>query len=109
MDDMISRRAAIDLVDGWFKRIGLNGDICVDGLRQLPSAQPLEDIHREKEQAYYCGYEDGKAAQWDWLKTEIKRMKMTYTICINHDYYTGYMSALSAVEGCIAQLEGDAE
>ena len=40
MDDMISRRAAIDIVDGWFKRIGLNGDICLDGLRQLPSAQP---------------------------------------------------------------------
>ena len=38
MDDTISRRAAIDIVDGWFKRIGLNGDICVDGLRQLPSA-----------------------------------------------------------------------
>lgn len=38
--DCISRQEAIDIVDGWFKRIGLNGDICVDGLRQLPSVQP---------------------------------------------------------------------
>ena len=38
MDDTISRRAAIDIVDGWFKRIELNADICLDGLRQLPSA-----------------------------------------------------------------------
>ena len=39
-EDVISRQAAIDLINGWFNRIGLNGDICVDGLRQLPSAQP---------------------------------------------------------------------
>lgn len=38
--DTISRQAAIDMVDGWFKKIGLNGDICLDGLRTLPSAQP---------------------------------------------------------------------
>ena len=41
---------------------------------------------------------------------EIKRMKRSFTICINRDYYTGYMSALSAVEGYIAKMtEGDAE
>ena len=40
IDDLISRQAAIDMVDGWFKKIGLNGDICLDGLRTLPSAQP---------------------------------------------------------------------
>ena len=28
----------------------------------MPPAQPVEDIHREKEQAYYCGYEDGAKA-----------------------------------------------
>lgn len=37
---MISRQAAIDLVDRWFKKIELNGDICLDGLRTLPSVQP---------------------------------------------------------------------
>lgn len=42
----------------------------------------------------------------DTLKAEIKRMKRAFTTCINSDYYTGYMSALSAVEGYIAQLEG---
>lgn len=41
----------------------------------------------------------------DALKAEIKRMKRSFTICINSDYYTGYMSALSAVEGYIAQME----
>ena len=46
----------------------------------------------------------------DLLKAEIKRMKRSFTICINRDYYTGYMSALSAVEGYIAKMtEGDAE
>ena len=45
----------------------------------------------------------------DLLKAEIKRMKRSFTACPNTDYYTGYMSALSAVEGCIAQWEGGAE
>lgn len=40
------------------------------------------------------------------LKAEIKRMKRAFTTCINSDYYTGYMSALSAVEGYIAMVEG---
>ena len=45
----------------------------------------------------------------DLLKAEIKRMKRSFTTCINSDYYTGYMSALSAVEGYIAQWEGEAK
>ena len=45
----------------------------------------------------------------DLLKAEIKRMKRAFKTCINSDYYTGYMSALSAVEGHIAEWEGDAE
>jgi hypothetical protein len=24
----------------------------------------LEELHREKEQAYYCGYEDGRKSEW---------------------------------------------
>lgn len=39
MSDLISRRAAIDVVANWFKKIELNGDICLDGLRSLPSAE----------------------------------------------------------------------
>ena len=45
----------------------------------------------------------------DLLKAEIKRMKRAFKTCINSDYYTGYMSALSAVEGYIAKWEGDAK
>ena len=48
MSDLISRQAAIDMVDGWFKKIGLNGDICLDGLRTLPSAQPERKKGNEK-------------------------------------------------------------
>ncbi len=43
------------------------------------------------------------------LKAEIRRMKRSFTTCINSDYYTGYMSALSAVEGYIAKMEEGAE
>jgi transcriptional regulator with XRE-family HTH domain len=40
MDDLISRQAAINVVEKWFGKIGLNPDICIDGLISLPSAQP---------------------------------------------------------------------
>ena len=43
MDELISRKAAIEIVEKYFKKIGLNGDICVDGLRQLPPIQPDKD------------------------------------------------------------------
>ena len=43
MQDLISRQAAIGIVEKYFKKIGLNGDICVDGLRQLPPIQPDKD------------------------------------------------------------------
>ena len=55
-------------------------------------------------------YMDAKPEQrTDLLKAEIKRMKRSFTTCINSDYYTGYMSALSAVEGYIAKMEGASE
>lgn len=40
MSDLIDRQRAIDVVDRYFKFIELNGDICIDGLKMLPSAQP---------------------------------------------------------------------
>ena len=40
MSDLISRQAAIDVVEKWFGKIGINPDICIDGLISLPSAQP---------------------------------------------------------------------
>ena len=39
MSDLIDRQRAIDVVDRYFKFIELNGDICIDGLKMLPSAQ----------------------------------------------------------------------
>ena len=42
--DAISRQQAIEIVEKYFEKIGLNGDICVDGLRQLPPIQP-EIVH----------------------------------------------------------------
>lgn len=51
---------------------------------------------------------DGKAKFIDSLKTAIKDLKKTQE-SPNMDYYTGYMSALSAVEGVIAILEGNNE
>lgn len=39
-NDCISRAEAIDVVRKWFDKIELNGDICIDGIISLPSAQP---------------------------------------------------------------------
>lgn len=46
--DLISRQDAIDIVEKWFAKIGLNGDICLDGLRSLPSADVI--IEREEDE-----------------------------------------------------------
>lgn len=39
-DELIWKQDAIDVVQKWFDRIELCGDICIDGLISLPSAQP---------------------------------------------------------------------
>ena len=92
MSDLIDRQAAITQLshnknkgdDEW--ELAVENDI--QTIWKLPPAQPQRT---------------------DTLKAEIKRMKSSFTTCINYDYYTGYMSALSAVEGYIAQWEGDTE
>lgn len=60
MNDLISRQDAIDLVEKWFLKIGLNGDICLDGLRSLPSADVVEVVHGKwiEEVDTMGGYED---------------------------------------------------
>lgn len=40
MSDLIDRQEAIDVVRKWFALIGLNGDICIDGITSLPTAEP---------------------------------------------------------------------
>lgn len=88
--DTISRQQAIEAVTDELDMIDHVPQWVFDRLekrlKQLPPAQPEQ--------------------RTEALKAEIKRMKMSFTTCINRDYYTGYMSALSAVEGFIAQLEG---
>ena len=65
--DTISRQDAIDAL--WHSIEDEGGELqsyaeavisdAEDAIKGLPSAQPIEDIHQEKEQAYYRGYEDG--------------------------------------------------
>lgn len=93
-DELIRRQDAIDALSemqGTVAEKGVRKGISMawEQIKDLPSAHPEQ-----------CT---------DILKAEIKRMKRSFTICINSDYYTGYMSALSALEGYIAKMEGDAE
>lgn len=47
-----------------------------------------------------------KEAEWILyeLKKDIRKLKKNQQ-SQNRDYYTGYISALSTVEGCIAEIE----
>lgn len=47
MSDLISRTDAIDVVRKWFDKIELNGDICIDGIISLPTAQPERKPYHE--------------------------------------------------------------
>ena len=38
MEDLIRRSDAIDVISLWFKKIELNPDILIDGIKTLPSA-----------------------------------------------------------------------
>ena len=58
-DDLISRQAAIDVVEKWFGKIGLNPDICIDGLISLPSAQPERKRGKWIDEGFYA---DGHGA-----------------------------------------------
>ena len=134
MGDQISRHEAIADAQSWVAVNGFEQNLqnkVIEWLKEFPPAQPeqhidadgtlwitVTDIERvtrvivDEDKSKFCRqfYMDAQPEQrTDLLKAEIKRMKMSFTICINRDYYTGYMSALSAIEGYIAQLEGDAE
>ena len=129
--DTINRQQAIDAVTDELDRIDHVPqwvfDRLEERLKQLTPAQPApcEDAVQweqlERYADWFCAdvsypefVREAKAfiksvtpkQRTDLLKAEIKRMKRAFKTCINSDYYTGYMSALSAVEGYIAQLEG---
>ena len=97
-EDAVSRRAAIAQMQGLPKWNGIIADSCVD----------FEDVISVLENKENLPPVTPKQ-RTEALKAEIRRMKRSFTTCINSDYYTGYMSALSAVEGYIAKMEGDAE
>ena len=116
MDDFISRQEAVDALRTCYDTETItmdNGDEyinygdAVGEIEQLPPIQSklLQPWEVLVAQAVLPQPEQCTGA----LKAEIKRMKRSFTTCINSDYYTGYMSALSAVEGYIAQWEGEAK
>ena len=109
MDDLISRQAAIDALDEQIAQ-------CNKALKSFVLS--MKDEYAAKvEKASLTAFRERleylppaqPEQRTDLLKAEIKRMKRSFTICINRDYYTGYMSALSAVEGYIAKVEGEAK
>ena len=96
-EDAVSRKAVIDTIDEW-------KEACVDSGHK----ETASDIMLIRKDFIELPPVTPKQ-RTDTLKAEIKRMKRAFKTCINSDYYTGYMSALSAVEGYIAQWEGDAK
>ena len=131
--DTISRQEAIMDAESWVPADEYEKNLkkkVVEWLKEFPPAQPeqhidadgtlwitvtdIEQVTRvivDENKSKFCKqfYMDAQNEQrTDLLKAEIKRMKRSFTICINSEYYTGYMSALSAVEGYIAMMEGDA-
>ena len=76
----------------------------------VDDVQKVGRVIVDEDKSKFCRqfYMDAQPEQrTDLLKAEIKRMKRSFTTCINSDYYTGYMSALSAVEGYIAGMESE--
>jgi hypothetical protein len=64
MDDLISRQEALNVVHKYFEHyLQLNDDICLDGLRSLPSVTPKEKTGHWKP-IEYDGYADGYPV-WD--------------------------------------------
>lgn len=66
MSRSINLDAAVDVVAKWFENMGLNGDICLDGLRSLPPAQPeiieCKDCKHHRQNNYgdsWCAHPKG--------------------------------------------------
>ena len=68
--DLISRRAAIDVVAKWFRQIDLNPDICIDSIISLPSAQPNaceNTCEIERKSNDMISREDALSCFRDWI------------------------------------------
>ena len=46
-----------------------------------------------------------RVKDWDLLKLKITEAKQTASCSPNRDYKTGYIYALSYIEGCMAEME----
>lgn len=81
----------------------------------IRKADAIDDLHTQL--MYRMGSDDMKRRLDDWVKTlpsadvvpmEILKAEIYKLKCQqdskNQDYYTGYMSALSTVEGIIAEM-----
>lgn len=81
----------------------------------LRICEMAQDVGIENDHYKQCGLEHLQLAEWlkelksrrkvmDKVKKGIKSMKLKQN-CANRDYYTGFVSALSTVEGYIAICE----
>ena len=86
MSDLISRQAAIDALDRIFDNVPMELTTEILRLRRELRELPPADV-----------------APVEILKAEIYKLKCQQD-SKNQDYYTGYMSALSTVEGILAEM-----
>ena len=86
MSDYISRQAAIDALDRIFDNVPM--ELTTEILR----------LRRELR-----GLSPADVVPVEILKAEIYKLKCQQD-SKNQDYYTGYMSALSTVEGILAEM-----
>lgn len=73
----------------------------IKDIKNDPEKLKIYTLHSYYEAGYVKGQTDTKKR----LYTEIKRMREGQN-CPNTDYRTGFISALSSIEGYIAQTEG---
>lgn len=50
-----------------------------------------------------------RVEDWDLLKLKITEAKQTASRSPNRDYKTGYICAMSYIEGCMAEMENEDE
>lgn len=94
MSDYIERQAVIDAIHEEFDECVVwdeSGERTADEVESIIDRVPSADV-----------------VQVEMLKAEIYKLKCKQD-SKNQDYYTGYMSALSTVEGILAWMEEEDE
>lgn len=72
-EDCISRQRALNVVHKYFEHyLQLNDDICLDGLKSLPSVTPKEKSEYEHDHEIVKAYNDGQEFVLDRIRTEIE-------------------------------------